>query len=844
MEKLKRGETFDDVWQQVSKGFEQIFQLQNISPTEYMKLYGVVFDYCTTSNSNPISQRILRGATTQPVSRNRRLNVNEGAKLNGEELYCRIKNYLEVHLEGIFQKGVDLQGESLLRFYVDNWERYRFSSEVANGFCRYLNRHWVRLEYDLGRKDVYEIYTMAIDVWRSVLFQPMHQQVTSACLQLIKSQRQNEIIDTRLIRGAIESYVKLGLINIAFVPANNEKIMPRSLAVYKECFEISFLEETETYYRLKAADIVRYSGTEYLNKVAQLFDEEVHRAQSYLHSSTVEVLESKIEKIFLMDAVRTLAKSLVSDENITDLAVLSRLLSRAPNANAVLRKILEEHIHKNGIDAITRVSSTAINDPLLYVETIAEVYTKFYKFLQEAFNSGQGFTLAFDDACRRFINDNAVTRAAGNTSKSSELLAQYCNTLLQKGKKNITDEDFEEQSDRIMVVFAYVADKDVFAKLYRNMLAKRLLFQLSASDDSERSMIRKLTQVDGSLYTCELRTMFQDCVLSKILSDEYRASCESNKLHDNFDFCVMVLSSNAWPVSAPPNIVLPDELNVKYDMFTKFYIEQHKNRKLTWVDQHSQGDLQTLYTKPKYILRVSTYQMAVLLLFNKLDRWTVEGIQEETQIKIILLLQVLYSLLKIKLIKCPEIITDLSEDNFKETDIKPDYHIQIDEDFKSEKLRVNLNLPSKALKQSQIESLTHNLDRDREMVIQTAIIRIMKVRITLNHASLMQEVIQQLSSRFQPKIPLIKKCIDALIEKEYLELDFILDSVVMLSAMSEEKQLVVFTKDDRDQIATIVRELQPNEDSIAFRELSQTINVATGMLPQKVIPTVLQLCAA
>ncbi|CAF5199685.1 unnamed protein product, partial [Rotaria magnacalcarata] len=65
-----------------------------------------------------------------------------------------------------------------------------------------------------------------------------------------------------------------------------------------------------------------------------------------------------------------------------------------------------------------------------------------------------------------------------------------------------------------------------------------------------------------------------------------------------------------------------------------------------------------------------------------------------------------------------------------------------------------------------------------------------------------------------------------------------------LSAMSEEKQLVVFTKDDRDQIATIVRELQPNEDSIAFRELSQTINVATGMLPQKVIPTVLQLCAA
>jgi cullin 1 len=42
------------------------------------------------------------------------------------------------------------------------------------------------------------------------------------------------------------------------------------------------------------------------------------------------------------------------------------------------------------------------------------------------------------------------------------------------------------------VIFNYVEDKDVFQKFYGTQLAKRLVGQLSASDDYEESMISKL----------------------------------------------------------------------------------------------------------------------------------------------------------------------------------------------------------------------------------------------------------------------------------------------------------------------------------------------------------------
>jgi cullin 1 len=128
-----------------------------------------------------------------------------------------------------------------------------------------------------------------------------------------------------------------------------------------------------------------------------------------------------------------------------------------------------------------------------------------------------------------------------------------------------------------------------------------------------------------------------------------------------------------------------------------------------------------------------------------------------------------------ELIACTELSEDLLKQNMDVLvkskiiiSTKPNQY-DLNYNIKLKKLKININLPMKADTRREQEDTQKYVEEDRKILIQACLVRIMKTKKQTNYNTLVAECIQQLRNRFIPAIHDIKKSIDMLIEKDYIE---------------------------------------------------------------------------
>jgi cullin 1 len=207
--------------------------------------------------------------------------------------------------------------------------------------------------------------------------------------------------------------------------------------------------------------------------------------------------------------------------------------------------------------------------------------------------------------------------------------------------------------------------------------------------------------------------MFQDMQISKDLNNGFKEHIKTAALEKHaLDSTYSILGTSFWPLT-PPNTTFnpPAEVQSDLERFSRFYKNKHEGRKLTWLWQLCKGEVKTNYCKNQktpYTFQVSVYQMAILLLFNEKDVHSYEDIASVTQLTHETLDAAIGILCKAKVL---QIKPDGSKPGPQTT-----FHLNYD--FKSKKIRVNLNVGTKVeQKQEEVET-NKTIEEDRKLVLQ------------------------------------------------------------------------------------------------------------------------------
>jgi len=653
-----------------------------------------------------------------------------------------LQAHIAISIKGLADRTPD--AVAFLGIVTNTWLDFCQQMQSIRSIFLYLDRSYI-----LNEPSLRSIWDMGLAMFRSnlALVDGVQDKIIRGFLELISQERKGESISQSTCSSLVRMLV--------------------SLSLYESHFEGIFLEETSIFYREESSIVLQECGVaEYLLYVEKRLSEERQRVIRYLDPQTRLPLIRTCEQELIGSHIDVVLEKgfndLLDTGRLEDIGRMYMAFSRVKELKK-MKKALYSYSESKGLQIIKDESKEKE-----MVNSLLDLKQKLDNVWIEAMDKNPDFEGAIKGAFQKFMNSRE--------SKPAELLAKSIDRQLRNGGRGVGGEgEVETLLERVVVLFRFLHAKDVFEAFYKKDLAKRLLLGRSSSTDLERLMIGKLKTECGQQFTNRLEGMFKDIRISKDLMNAFEKSDLYKKRGFGTEMSVSVLSTSNWPAKPPMKSLEPPDIMRKcQSLYEEFYCGSNgkfDGRRLSW--QHSLGHCIVGANLPqgRKELEVSMFQAMVLLCLDQapyvdngtgMPSITVAQAQDLTGIEQGELERTLLSL------SSPSARLLVKEPRGAK-DIKPEHTFTLNANFKSERFRIKIN--SIQIKETSKENKeTHErVQQVRQYQIDAAIVRIMKARKTLTHQLLLAECFKQL--QFNVKAPDLKRRIESLIDREYLERD-------------------------------------------------------------------------
>jgi cullin 1 len=699
-----------------------------------------------------------------------RMCSQPAAKDWSEDLYKRHAESIQSYLERIAVPALKAKHDIyLLHDFIKHWENHKLMVKWMYRLFMHLDKAYI------VNGSLPTLTSAGLKLFKTIVYDGFRTDLMTTMLAVINRERDGEEVDHVLLRTMTQVFETMGVTqsNTSLKNLTSALNGAPDLQVYTNDFEDFLLTNTQEYYAQKSQQwLERDSTPEYMIKAERALLNETKRVGDYLNRCTepklLKVVETQIlqqHQTHLMEKEGSGCRVLLNDDQLDDLRRMYQLFSRIPDGLPPMAAIFKEHVEQKGVQVVEKRQATiatlaeqskkeVASDPD-FVEQMLACHEKYEKVVMDQFAKHSLFQKALKEACIVFVNKDASKKHS-----NTEMLSTYCDRILKGGEK-LGDDQIEKLLCDIMKLFNFLADKDLFAEIFRNQLAKRLLNRRSVSNEAEKSMIGKLKMQCGAPFTSKLEGMVTDHLLCEDSTKQFGAHVgplrEKGEL-PNVDFSVQVLTTGFWPTYKLLDVLLPTDMRRCVDTFAKWYDSKTQHRRLKWIHAIGEATVRGNFSKKGCDMVVTTLQAVTLVFFGdnpgqKTFAQVKEGLNVDTEI----VKRVVHSL------SCGKhrvLTKEPMSKTIKETDT---FSVNMKFTSKMHKFRI----PMASLDES------HNpkrVDEDRSFAIDAAIVRIMKARKVLAHMNLVQEVLTQLHF-FRPEPKAIKKRIEQLIEREYLERD-------------------------------------------------------------------------